>query len=101
VLEAFAAGVPVIGSALGGLTDKIRDGIDGVLVTPFDSVDAWGAVLDRLARAPGSVRELAAGITPPRSMLDVARDMTAVYHALSAGHAGWQAGQQQAHEVEA
>ena len=57
VLEAFAAGVPVIGSALGGLTDKIRDGIDGVLVTPFDSVDAWRAA----ARPAGARAGVGAG----------------------------------------
>jgi hypothetical protein len=58
-------------------------------------------VLDRLARAPGSVAKLAAGITSPRSLLDVARDMTAVYLALCADHAGWPAGHRLAHEVEA
>ena len=32
VLEAFAAGVPVLGSALGGLLDKVTDGVDGLHV---------------------------------------------------------------------
>lgn len=33
IQEAHAAGVPVIASRLGLLTEKVRDGVDGVLVT--------------------------------------------------------------------
>ena len=99
VLEAFAAGVPVIGSALGGLMDKIRDGIDGVLVTPFDSDDAWRVALDRLGRAPESVRKLAAGIANPRSMADVGRDMMAVYRSLPGGRDSSRAASRPVHEV--
>jgi glycosyltransferase involved in cell wall biosynthesis len=83
VLEAFAAGVPVLASSLGGLTDKIRDGVDGVLVRPFDSVDAWRAALDRLSRAPELVTTLTQGVTAPRLMGEVAGEMAAVYRSLT------------------
>ena len=49
VLEAFAAGVPVIGSALGGIAEKVRNGVDGWLVSPHDSVEAWREILVRCA----------------------------------------------------
>ena len=31
VLESFAAGVPVLGSRLGGIAELVRDGVDGLL----------------------------------------------------------------------
>ena len=42
VLEAFAAGVPVIGSRLGGIAEMVRDGVDGLLFeagSPEDLAD--------------------------------------------------------------
>lgn len=36
VLEAFAAGVPVVASEIGGLPEMIRPGVDGLLVQPND-----------------------------------------------------------------
>ena len=34
--EAFAAGTPVIASAIAGYSDVVTDGVDGVLVPPGD-----------------------------------------------------------------
>lgn len=83
VLEAFAAGVPVIGSALGGLADKIRHGVDGLLVSPPDSVDAWASTLARCAADSALVRTLSRGVRRPRSSADVAREMCSVYTSLT------------------
>jgi glycosyltransferase involved in cell wall biosynthesis len=51
VHEAFAAGVPVIGAAIGGIPELIRDGATGFLVPPGD-VDALERRLRLLHDAP-------------------------------------------------
>ena len=82
VLEAFAAGVPVVGSALGGIADKITDGVDGLLVRPYHAVDAWTEVLTRVGADRELVATLTRGVRPPRAMSDVAREMAALYGTL-------------------
>jgi glycosyltransferase involved in cell wall biosynthesis len=57
VLEAYAAGRPVIGSRLSGIPELIREGETGALFAPAD-VDALAAVLDHFSTLPDS--ELAA-----------------------------------------
>jgi glycosyltransferase involved in cell wall biosynthesis len=82
VLEAFAAGVPVLGSALGGIADKVQDGIDGLLVRPFDSHEAWSAALKRCAADPVLLQSLRAGVRPPRGSEAVGSDMHDLYRSL-------------------
>jgi glycosyltransferase involved in cell wall biosynthesis len=50
VLDAFAAGVPVIASPRGGLAELVRAG-GGTLLDP-DAPDAWAAALERLWSDP-------------------------------------------------
>jgi glycosyltransferase involved in cell wall biosynthesis len=38
LLQAMAAGVPVIGTLVGGIPEAVRDGVDGILVPPDDPV---------------------------------------------------------------
>ena len=80
VLEAFAAGVPVIGAKLGGIAELVRDGIDGVLVAP-DDPKAWARCLERLADGH-EVSDLCRQIKRPRHVKDVVEDMTALYSTL-------------------
>jgi glycosyltransferase involved in cell wall biosynthesis len=47
VLEAYASGVPVLASGLGGLPEMIEDGSSGILVRPGDVAD-WVAAVERL-----------------------------------------------------
>jgi glycosyltransferase involved in cell wall biosynthesis len=46
-LEAMAAGLPVLASAVGGLPESVDDGVSGLLAPPGDE-PAWAAALGRL-----------------------------------------------------
>jgi glycosyltransferase involved in cell wall biosynthesis len=82
VLEAFAAGVPVVGSALGGIAEMVTDGINGLLVHDHRSSDAWAHAFSRLAGERGLLERLARNVEAPKSMDDVATDMAALYESL-------------------
>ena len=86
VLEAFAAGTPVIGSDLGGIKELVRHGHDGLLV-PHDDVSAWTAAMVHLATDRALLHRLRQGIGPVRTMSDVAHDMAMLYHELCAADA--------------
>ncbi len=77
-LEAFAAGVPVLGANLGGIAELVRDGIDGVLVAPDDAT-AWAVAIRRLAEDRHLIDAMRAGIAPPRTMDAAAEDMATIY----------------------
>jgi glycosyltransferase involved in cell wall biosynthesis len=81
VLEAFAAGTPVLGARLGGIAELVSDQVDGLLIPPEDP-DAWASAIAALAAAPQGVAQLRAGIRPPRTMDDVAHDMAELYRTL-------------------
>jgi glycosyltransferase involved in cell wall biosynthesis len=82
VLESFAAGTPVIGSNLGGIAELVTHDRDGCLVAHSDP-DAWALALRRLAADRLLLDRLRAGIRPPRSTQDVARDMLGVYGTIA------------------
>lgn len=78
VLEAFAAGVPVIGSALGGIAELVQNDVNGLLVQERNAA-GWAATLSRLLHEPELRGRLAQGVQPPRTMAMVADDMATVY----------------------
>ena len=86
VLEAFAAGVPVLGADLGGIAELVHNGIDGFLV-PADNAVAWAAAIGRFVDYPHLVGDMRAKIKTPRSMDAVVDDMAMVYSAVVAGRA--------------
>ena len=51
ILEAMASGLPVLATDVGGATEAVRDGIEGVIVPPRDAV-SLSIALERLLNAP-------------------------------------------------
>ena len=58
LLEAMAAGVPVIATCIPGVVDLIEDGVDGLLVPPRDA-GALSRAIGRLLAGRGLARQLA------------------------------------------
>ena len=85
VIEAQAAGLPVVASRLGGIPDLINDSATGLLVPPQDPV-ALAAALTRLVHDPPWARMLGqAGQTQARTRFDLtvmAQANEALYHDL-------------------
>ncbi len=52
IIEAMAAGVPVVATAVGGVPDLLRDGQLGALVPPGDEAALAAAILDALRATP-------------------------------------------------
>lgn len=84
VLEAFAAGIPVIGSRLGGIAELVRDQVDGWLVESATEA-AWAAALARAVQDPAALALLRAGVRPPRRNAEVIADHLALYAQLLDG----------------
>lgn len=86
VMEAFALGVPVVATAVGGLTEVVTDGVDGLLVPPGDPTALAGAV--RRAADPSTRARLAAGAGAAGDRFAAApavRRIEAVYDRVVAG----------------
>lgn len=83
VLEAFAAGIPVIGWNIGGISEIVRNGVDGLLIDPGAApVDQWAEVLQLVAEDADLCARLKAGVRPPRNSKTVAREMLELYNSI-------------------
>jgi glycosyltransferase involved in cell wall biosynthesis len=65
-VEFLAAGIPVVGSRIGGIPDYVGDGVNGLLLPPNDA-SAWREAIRRLAGDVGEVERLARGIAPVKT----------------------------------
>jgi len=87
LLDAMAAGVPVAATAAGGVTEIVRDGVDGLLV-PVGDGPALGAAIGRLLRDEG-VRAAVVASARERvqqfSVDGMVEGTLAVYRALGRG----------------
>jgi GT2 family glycosyltransferase len=76
--EAFAAGVPVVASRIGGIPELVDDGRNGLLFTPGD-VDDLARVLTRLVYQPGLLDALREGIPDVRTLEEDAEASRQMY----------------------
>jgi glycosyltransferase involved in cell wall biosynthesis len=88
IIEALAAGLPVVATRVGGAAEIIDEGINGYLVPPADA-PALGEAVIRALSLDASAREtmrLVALETARRFSFDItAQKMFAIYRSLNAG----------------
>jgi len=78
IMEAHAAGRPVITSRLGGMAELVRDGVDGLHFQPGDA-DDLARQIQRLRDEPGLLERLRAGVRPPPSIDDAMAELMEAY----------------------
>ena len=78
VYEAMAAGLPVIGGRLGGIAERVRDNVDGLLFSPGDA-KALAVLIERLLASPHELQRLRRNIRPQRTFDHMARELDAIY----------------------
>jgi glycosyltransferase involved in cell wall biosynthesis len=78
VLEARAAGLPVLASRFGGLAEVVADEVDGELFAPGDAEDL-ARRLQRLVDEPGRLARYRANVRPPKSLATAASEFAALY----------------------
>lgn len=79
--EAFLAGVPVVGSRVGGVAELVTDEVNGLLVEPF-SPAALAAAIERLIREPGRLDQYRRAIPAVKRIEDDAGEWEGRYHSV-------------------
>ncbi len=83
--EAFAAGVPVVCSGIGGMADLVEDGVSGLHFEPGNA-DDLAVKLRRLVEEKGLLERLAAGIPRIEDIRRDARFHSKLFEAVLAHH---------------
>jgi GT2 family glycosyltransferase/glycosyltransferase involved in cell wall biosynthesis len=81
IKEAFAAGLPVVTSDLGGMRERVRSEVDGLLFEPGNA-HALAAQLRRLRSEPGLFERLRSSITAPAAIEQDAAELRRLYSGL-------------------
>lgn len=86
VMEAFAVGLPVVATAVGGVPQQVRDGVEGRVVPPGNPAALAGAIV-ALAQDPDLRATMAAAARARSADYDIrraVREQERVYGALTA-----------------
>ena len=86
VLEAQAHGLPVLGSDLGGIAEKVTHNKDGFLL-PASNSSAWAEAIHKLCKDPELLNSLREGIEPVRTIAAEAAESAMLYKQILAARA--------------
>jgi glycosyltransferase involved in cell wall biosynthesis len=81
IAEAFAAGVPVVATNLGGMAEAVRSEENGLLFEREDEADL-ARQLRRLAAEPALLDRLTRGIPQVRTVADEVTDLERIYRSV-------------------
>lgn len=86
VQEAQALGIPVMGANLGGIAERVRDGVDGWLL-PLDDARAWAEAIEEAVNDRDKLARLSQNMHRNRTVDDVASEMASLYRNVLAENA--------------
>lgn len=89
IIEAMAAGLPVVATDVGGNAEAVNDGVNGFIVPP-ENADALAKAIAKLLGNPAHARDMGAAgkaIAAAKFTSDaMMRQVTGVYHRLLSGN---------------
>jgi len=86
IQEAFAAGLPVVASRLGGMAEFVSDNVSGLLFEPGDAASLAAALID-LMNQPDLLPRLRGGIPAVRTTAEEVEALSGLYAAVARDHA--------------
>lgn len=81
LLEALGAGVPVLGSNLGGIAEWLRDDQDGWLLD-WNDARVWARAFESLCRQPERIRRWQGNLRKPRCWSQLGGEMFELYQRI-------------------
>jgi glycosyltransferase involved in cell wall biosynthesis len=81
ILEAFAHRTPVVVSDLGGMTELVEDGTNGLVFEP-NNVSSLADALGRIARDDGLLKRLSRGCKPVKPVAEEMDELLVIYRSL-------------------